>query len=245
MPPIEGFGAPGTVVLRSADDAIALRAFAQRHGARRAAIAGGGLLGLEAAYALHKLGLQDRRARALRPPATRQLDARAAEILRDYLEGLGLEYRDGGRGRGRRRQRPPARRRRSPTAAASSAYPARRRRHPAQRRAGARPPGWRSSAACSSTSACAPTTRRSSPRATWPSTAASCPGLWPTAVAHGRGRGRQRRRRREDLRGHRAGHDPQGRRHRADLDRPLRAELAGRRGDRARGRPPAPATASS
>jgi nitrite reductase (NADH) large subunit len=92
VPPIEGFGAPGTAVLRSADDAIRLRAFAQRPATRRAAVAGGGLLGLEAAYALHKLGLKtvvlERSDRLLR----RQLDARAAEILRNYLEGLGLEF---------------------------------------------------------------------------------------------------------------------------------------------------------
>jgi nitrite reductase (NADH) large subunit len=91
VPPIDGFGAAGTFVLRTADDALGLRAFAQRHGARRAVVAGGGLLGLEAAYALHKLGLRttvlERGDRLLR----RQLDARASELLRGYLEGLGLE----------------------------------------------------------------------------------------------------------------------------------------------------------
>ena len=91
VPPIEGFGAPGTFVLRNADDALAIRSFAQRHGARRAVVAGGGLLGLEAAYALHKLGLRttvlERGERLL----SRQLDARAAELLRDYLQRLGLE----------------------------------------------------------------------------------------------------------------------------------------------------------
>ena len=82
---------PGTFVLRSADDALGLRAFAQRHGAQRAVVAGGGLLGLEAAYALHKLGLRtsvlERGGRLLR----RQLDGRASALLRGYLEGLGLE----------------------------------------------------------------------------------------------------------------------------------------------------------
>ena len=91
VPNIDGWGAPGTGVLRTADDALRLRAFVQRHAARRAVIAGGGLLGLEAAYALHKLGLRtsvlERSPRLL----TRQLDARAAELLRAYLEGLGLE----------------------------------------------------------------------------------------------------------------------------------------------------------
>ncbi|MDA0165275.1 FAD-dependent oxidoreductase [Solirubrobacter ginsenosidimutans] len=92
VPPIEGFGVPGTAVLRSADDAIGLRAFAQRPATRFAAIAGGGLLGLEAAYALHKIGLKtvvlERSNRLLK----RQLDARAAKILRNYLEGLGLAF---------------------------------------------------------------------------------------------------------------------------------------------------------
>jgi NADPH-dependent 2,4-dienoyl-CoA reductase/sulfur reductase-like enzyme/ferredoxin len=91
VPPIDGFGAAGTFVLRTADDALGLRAFAQRHGARRAVVAGGGLLGLEAAYALHKLGLRtavlERGDRLLR----RQLDARASALLQTYLEGLGLE----------------------------------------------------------------------------------------------------------------------------------------------------------
>ena len=89
MPPIEGFGVPGTFVLRTADDALGLRAFSQRHGAQRAVVAGGGLLGLEAAYALHKLGLRttvlERGDRLLR----RQLDARASALLHEYLEGSG------------------------------------------------------------------------------------------------------------------------------------------------------------
>ncbi len=90
VPAIEGFGAPGTGVLRTADDALGLRAFAQRHGACTAIVAGGGLLGLEAAYAMHKLGLRtavlERSDRLLR----RQLDERAAEILQAHLEGLGI-----------------------------------------------------------------------------------------------------------------------------------------------------------
>jgi nitrite reductase (NADH) large subunit len=91
VPPIAGFGGAGTFVLRTADDALGLRAFAQRHGARSAVVAGGGLLGLEAAYALHKLGLRttvlERGDRLLR----RQLDARASALLEGYLDGLGLE----------------------------------------------------------------------------------------------------------------------------------------------------------
>jgi nitrite reductase (NADH) large subunit len=91
VPPIVGFGLPGTFVLREADDAMRIRAFAQDHRARQAVVAGGGLLGLEAAYALHKLGLHaavlERSDRLLK----RQLDARAGQYLRDYLEHLGLD----------------------------------------------------------------------------------------------------------------------------------------------------------
>jgi NADPH-dependent 2,4-dienoyl-CoA reductase/sulfur reductase-like enzyme len=90
VPRIDGFGGRGTFVLRSAEDALSIRAFAQREWCREALIAGGGLLGLEAGYALHKLGLHasilERSDRLLR----RQLDARASEFLRRYLEGLGM-----------------------------------------------------------------------------------------------------------------------------------------------------------
>jgi NAD(P)H-nitrite reductase large subunit len=91
VPPIEGFGAPGTGVLRNAADAIALRAYAQKVGSRRGVVAGGGLLGLEAAYALHKLGLKTTVLERSDSLLARQLDQRGGELLRTYLEGLGLE----------------------------------------------------------------------------------------------------------------------------------------------------------
>ena len=74
VPRIQGFGAGGTGVLRTAADAMDLRAFAQRVGSQRAIVAGGGLLGLEAAYALLKLGLRtvvlERSSSLLRPSST-------------------------------------------------------------------------------------------------------------------------------------------------------------------------------
>ena len=57
--PLEGFGVPGTFVLRQAEDASAdPRHSRQQHGVRAAVVAGGGLLGLEAAHSLHRLGLK-------------------------------------------------------------------------------------------------------------------------------------------------------------------------------------------
>ncbi len=131
---IEGFGAPGTGVLRTAADAMALRAYAQRVGSRRGVVAGGGLLGLEAAYALHKLGLKNDRPGALRPPApppARPARRRAAEVLPRRPRA---RDRPRGRSRRRRRQRPPARPRPHGRTPPAGADPARRRRHRAQRR---------------------------------------------------------------------------------------------------------------
>lgn len=90
VPPLAGFGARGTFVLRDADDAIALRRYVQETGAKRVVVAGAGLLGLEAAYALEKLGLEatvlSNSARIL----NRQLDEAAAGLLSQYLHGLGI-----------------------------------------------------------------------------------------------------------------------------------------------------------
>ncbi len=90
VPPIEGFGLPGSFVLREADDAMQIRNFSQQYGCRQAVVAGGGLLGLEAAYALHKLGLEvtvlERSAWSMR----RQLDERGGYFLGTYLSALGI-----------------------------------------------------------------------------------------------------------------------------------------------------------
>lgn len=90
VPPIAGYGMPGTFVLRTAEDAMDIRAFVQEHACQQAVIAGGGLLGLEAGYALHKVGLSvtilERSATLLK----RQLDEAAAALLQAYLESLGL-----------------------------------------------------------------------------------------------------------------------------------------------------------
>lgn len=98
VPPLSGFGMAGTYVLREAEDAMQIRAFVQKHQCRQAIVAGGGLLGLEAAYALYKLGLKvtvlERGPWLLR----RQLDERGADFLRQYLEGLGVDIIFGAEG---------------------------------------------------------------------------------------------------------------------------------------------------
>jgi NADPH-dependent 2,4-dienoyl-CoA reductase/sulfur reductase-like enzyme/ferredoxin len=93
VPAIEGFGAPGSFVMREAADAMAIRGYVQQHGARTAVVAGAGLLGLEAAYALLELGLQvtvlERGQRLL----ARQFDARASELVQEHFDELGLRVR--------------------------------------------------------------------------------------------------------------------------------------------------------
>ncbi len=90
VPPIAGYGMPGTFVLREADDAMQIREFAQQNNSKHAVVAGGGLLGLEAAYALHKLGLSVTVLERSRWPMRRQLDERGGYFLQQYLAALGI-----------------------------------------------------------------------------------------------------------------------------------------------------------
>jgi NAD(P)H-nitrite reductase large subunit/ferredoxin len=97
VPPLDGFDRPGCFVLREADDAQRLRAFVQEPSSRRAVVAGGGVLGVEASYALTRLGLDVTVLEVGDHLLRRQLDARAAAILADHLEGLGVRVVVGAR----------------------------------------------------------------------------------------------------------------------------------------------------
>ncbi|WP_183095991.1 FAD-dependent oxidoreductase [Nocardioides stalactiti] len=94
-PPLRGFGGPGTFVLRTAEDGARIRAYAQEQSVRAAVVAGGGLLGLEAAHALGQLGLEvtvlERGERLL----SRNIDARASELVHQHLtrSGVAVRYR--------------------------------------------------------------------------------------------------------------------------------------------------------
>jgi nitrite reductase (NADH) large subunit len=93
LPPVAGFGRPGSFVLRSADDAMRVRAYAQQHDCQDAVVAGGGLLGLEAAHSLLELGLRvtvlERGKRLL----SRQVDERCSDLLDAYFARIGLQVR--------------------------------------------------------------------------------------------------------------------------------------------------------
>jgi NADPH-dependent 2,4-dienoyl-CoA reductase/sulfur reductase-like enzyme/ferredoxin len=91
VPPFAGHDLSGVFVLRTAEDAMAIRAFVQEQGCRHAVIAGGGLLGLEAAYGLHKLGLEVTVLERSNSLLRRQLDARGGQFLCEYLTNMGIQ----------------------------------------------------------------------------------------------------------------------------------------------------------
>ena len=90
VPPIDGFGMPGTFVLRTADDAMAIRTYVQEYACRQAVVAGGGLLGLEAAYGLHKLGMAVTVLERSPALLSRQLDPQGAAFLAAQLAQMGI-----------------------------------------------------------------------------------------------------------------------------------------------------------
>ncbi|MFH5210698.1 FAD-dependent oxidoreductase [Antrihabitans sp. NCIMB 15449] len=91
IPPTPGIDREGSFVLREAGDAMGIRSYVQRNGCRSAVVAGGGLLGLEAAYSLHLLGLQvtvlERGDRLL----SRQIDPRCSEVVAQHFKNQGIE----------------------------------------------------------------------------------------------------------------------------------------------------------
>jgi NADPH-dependent 2,4-dienoyl-CoA reductase/sulfur reductase-like enzyme/ferredoxin len=78
-------------VLRNADDAQAIRDHVQQHRCRRAVVIGGGVLGVEAADSLRKLGLQVMLLQRADRLMNAQLDEAGAAKLTAYLESLGIQ----------------------------------------------------------------------------------------------------------------------------------------------------------
>jgi len=95
IPAIAGFGMPGSFVLREADDAMGLRDYIQRHDSRTVVVAGAGLLGLEAAHALKKMGLKVIVLSNADQILNRQLDVRGSRLLQAYLGSEGIEILTG------------------------------------------------------------------------------------------------------------------------------------------------------
>ena len=88
VPPIPGVELGGVFLYRTIDDLGAIRAWARN--AQRAAVIGGGLLGLEAAKAVLDLGLEAHVIEFADRLMPRQLDRTGAALLRDAIEALGV-----------------------------------------------------------------------------------------------------------------------------------------------------------
>jgi nitrite reductase (NADH) large subunit len=88
VPPIPGVEKDGVFVYRTIEDLDAIMGYAKK--ARKAAVIGGGLLGLEAAKAMIDLGLETHVVEFASRLMPRQLDEAGAGILKAKLEALGI-----------------------------------------------------------------------------------------------------------------------------------------------------------
>jgi nitrite reductase (NADH) large subunit len=88
VPPMEGFEGPGTFLFRTIDDCARIADCAREH--RRAAVIGGGLLGLEAARGLLTHGVEVTVLEAAPQLMVAQLDPEAGDMLRKTIEAMGI-----------------------------------------------------------------------------------------------------------------------------------------------------------
>jgi NADPH-dependent 2,4-dienoyl-CoA reductase/sulfur reductase-like enzyme/ferredoxin len=82
-------------MLRTAEDAQAIRHYVGKARARRAVVVGGGVLGVEAADALHHLGLKVTLLQRADRLMNAQLDTEGGAMLRGYLESIGSQVATG------------------------------------------------------------------------------------------------------------------------------------------------------
>jgi nitrite reductase (NADH) large subunit len=95
VPPCRGTDKDGVFTLRTLDDALAIKAYAETVGT--AAVIGGGLLGLETARALRSAGLEVTVIEFEPHLLPRQLDTEGAKVLQSILEAQGLHVVTGAR----------------------------------------------------------------------------------------------------------------------------------------------------
>ncbi len=88
VPPIPGIESPRVLVYRTIEDLVAIEELASR--SRKAAVIGGGLLGLEAAKALLDRGLETTVLEAAPRLMPRQVDAAGGALLARRIEALGV-----------------------------------------------------------------------------------------------------------------------------------------------------------
>jgi len=89
VPPMEGFGKPGTFLFRTIDDCDRIAEYARN--CRKAAVIGGGLLGLEAARGLLTHDVEVTVLEAAPQLMIAQLDPEAGHMLKGTMEGMGIK----------------------------------------------------------------------------------------------------------------------------------------------------------
>jgi len=95
VPPLPGVTLPGVFVYRTIEDLVAIQEWAGH--SKRAAVIGGGLLGLEAAKAARDMGLETHVLEFNDRLMARQIDAAAGAVLRREIEKLSVQVRLGAR----------------------------------------------------------------------------------------------------------------------------------------------------
>jgi nitrite reductase (NADH) large subunit len=88
VPPISGVNRPGVFTLRTMHDALQIKRYTQT--GNHAVVIGGGLLGLEVAVALAKIGQQVQVIEMLPRLLPRQLDSNGAMLLKQHIESYGI-----------------------------------------------------------------------------------------------------------------------------------------------------------
>ena len=90
VPDVPGTDLPGVFTLRTPDDAIGLKAYVADNACRTAVVVGGGFIGLEAAEALHSLGLSVTVVDAAGQIMPGALDPEMADYARRQLKAAGM-----------------------------------------------------------------------------------------------------------------------------------------------------------
>ncbi|WP_169081464.1 nitrite reductase large subunit NirB [Paenibacillus sp. PL91] len=90
IPPIAGVHKSGVISFRNIDDCRTMMDYAKKY--KKAAVIGGGLLGLEAARGLLNLGMETDVIHNAPYLMNRQLDRMSADMLRKELEGQGMRF---------------------------------------------------------------------------------------------------------------------------------------------------------
>ena len=88
--PISGSNLPGVMSYRTINDVETMHQVAQQY--QQAVVIGAGVLGLEAAYGLHKQGMQVTVVHHQPSIMNRQLDRQAAWLLKLHLEDIGIKF---------------------------------------------------------------------------------------------------------------------------------------------------------